>query len=41
MSDRTYLNWPFFDDHHREWSEKVEEVAKGLRVDHSDVDAAC
>ena len=41
MSDRTYLNWPFFDDHHREWSEKVEEVAKGLRVDHSHVDAAC
>ena len=38
MSDQTYLNWPFFEDCHRKWSQQVEEFAEGLSVDHNDVD---
>ena len=41
MSDHTYLNWPFFEDHHRKWSQQVEEFAAELSVDHNDVDGAC
>ncbi len=41
MADQTFLSWPFFDDAHRDWAAKVEEVAAGLSVDHSDTDAAC
>ena len=41
MADTSFLNWPFFDDVHRDWATKVEEVAKGLSVDHSDTDTAC
>jgi acyl-CoA dehydrogenase len=41
MADRSFLNWPFFDAEHRQWAALVEEVARGLRVDHSDTDAAC
>ena len=41
MSDKTYLNWPFFEDRHRNWSQQVEEVASELSVDHGDVDASC
>ena len=41
MADRSFLNWPFFDEAHREWAARVEEVASGLSVDHSDTDAAC
>jgi len=41
MSDQTYLNWPFFEDRHRDWSHQVEEVASGLSVDHKNVDDSC
>ena len=41
MSDQTYLNWPFFEDCHRKWSQKVEKFAAGLSIDHNDVDATC
>ncbi len=41
MADQSYLNWPFLDAAHRDWAAKVEDVAGGLTVDHSDIDAAC
>ena len=41
MADKSFLNWPFFDDGHRAWAARVEEVAAGLAVDHRDTDAAC
>ena len=41
MSDQTYLNWPFFEDCHRKWSQQVEEFAARLSVDHNDVDSGC
>ena len=41
MADQSFLNWPFFDDTHRVWATRVEEVAATLSVDHSDTDAAC
>ena len=41
MADQSYLHWPFFDPAHRDWAARVEEVAQGLEVDHSDTDAAC
>ena len=44
MSDRTYLDWPFFDDSHRALARDLdawatERLAAG--IDHVDVDAAC
>lgn len=42
MSDRTYLEWPFFEERHRELAEALEFwCARHLPVDHHDVDAAC
>ncbi|MEP3639498.1 MAG: acyl-CoA dehydrogenase family protein [Paracoccaceae bacterium] len=41
MADQTFLSWPFFEDTHRDWAAKVEEIATGLSVDHSDIDTAC
>lgn len=42
MSDRSFLNWPFFEDRHRAHAEKLDAwCAKHLPVDHGDVDAAC
>jgi acyl-CoA dehydrogenase len=41
MADKSFLYWPFFDDAHRDWAARLEEVAEGLSVDHSDTDAAC
>ncbi|MFT6557018.1 acyl-CoA dehydrogenase family protein [Sneathiella sp.] len=42
MSDRSFLDWPFFDDHHRHLAEELDGwCAKNLPVDHSDVDQAC
>ncbi|WP_442578757.1 acyl-CoA dehydrogenase family protein [Mesorhizobium sp. ASY16-5R] len=42
MPDRSFLNWPFFEDRHREWAERLEAwCQKNLPVDHHDVDAAC
>ena len=39
--DRTFLQWPFFEEQHRSVAEHVEQVARVLNVDHSDVDASC
>ncbi len=42
MSDRTFLNWPFFEDRHRVLAAALEVwCAAHLPVDHGDVDAAC
>src|SRR5262249_28721526 len=42
MPDRTFLNWPFFEPHHREWAAKLDAwCAANLPVDHHDIDAAC
>lgn len=42
MADRSFLNWPFFEDRHRELAEELEAWARShLPADHSDVDAAC
>lgn len=41
MPDQSYLSWPFFEDHHRDWAAQVEDVAKDLDVDHRDTDTAC
>jgi acyl-CoA dehydrogenase len=42
MADRTFLNWPFFEDKHRALSEALEDwCAANLPVDHGDADAAC
>ena len=39
--DRSFLNWPFFEEPHRHLAEHVEQVAGDLHVDHKDVDASC
>lgn len=42
MPDRSFLNWPFFEDRHRDLAEQLDAwCAKNLPVDHHDVDAAC
>lgn len=41
MADRSYLDWPFLDDRHRAWAERVEAFAGALHVDHGDTDTAC
>ncbi len=42
MADRSFLAWPFFDDRHRAWAERLESwAADNLPVAHGDVDAAC
>ncbi len=42
MSDRSFLDWPFFEPRHRELADALDAwAAKHLPVDHSDVDAAC
>jgi acyl-CoA dehydrogenase len=42
MPDRSFLDWPFFEPHHRAWAEKLDAwCGKNLPVDHHDVDAAC
>lgn len=42
MSDRTYLDWPFFEDRHRRLAAALETwCAAHLPVDHADADAAC
>jgi acyl-CoA dehydrogenase len=42
MSDRTFLDWPFFEPGHRELAAELEAwCAAHLPVDHADVDAAC
>jgi acyl-CoA dehydrogenase len=42
MSDRSFLDWPFFEPRHRELAAALEEwCASHLPVAHEDVDAAC
>ncbi len=43
MADRSFLDWPFFDDRHRELAEQLETwCADNLNdIDHSVTDAAC
>ncbi|WP_025029336.1 acyl-CoA dehydrogenase family protein [Nitratireductor aquibiodomus] len=42
MPDRSFLDWPFFEQRHRDWADKLDAwCGKNLPVDHSDVDAAC
>lgn len=42
MADRSFLNWPFFEDHHRELAAALEAwCTQHLPVDHRDVDGAC
>ena len=40
--DRSFLDWPFFEDHHRDLAAALDDwCAANLPVDHGDVDAAC
>jgi acyl-CoA dehydrogenase len=43
MSDRSFLDWPFFEDRHRALADDLDAWAAGALagVDHSDTDAAC
>ncbi|MBC7282334.1 acyl-CoA dehydrogenase family protein [Hoeflea sp.] len=43
MSDRSFLDWPFFDDAHRALADRVDQWASAelADVDHSNVDEAC
>ncbi|MBT8167560.1 acyl-CoA dehydrogenase family protein [Falsiruegeria litorea] len=42
MPDRSFLQWPFFEDRHRELAAVLDTwCADNLSVDHSDIDAAC
>ena len=43
MADKTFLDWPFFAPHHRDWAERLDAWAAGAvsSVDHSNTDAAC
>ncbi|WP_372615174.1 acyl-CoA dehydrogenase family protein [Aquicoccus sp.] len=41
MSDRSFLNWPFFENRHRALAKELEQFAARLSIDHSDTDAAC
>jgi len=40
--DTSFLNWPFFDDHHRQLAAQLELWCEAhLPVDHGDIDQAC
>ncbi len=42
MADRSFLDWPFFEDKHRHLAAGLEAwCAENLPVDHGDTDAAC
>jgi acyl-CoA dehydrogenase len=42
MADRSFLEWPFFEDRHRALAEGLDAwCSDNLHVDHSDTDAAC
>jgi acyl-CoA dehydrogenase len=43
MADRSFLDWPFFDDRHRALADEVDGWAEAHlgAIDHGDVDAAC
>ena len=41
--DQTYLDWPFFEDHHRKLADDLDKWCQNTLkdIDHSDVDKAC
>ena len=42
MADQSFLDWPFFEAHHRDLAGRLEAWCRAhLPVDHGDVDAAC
>ncbi|MDG1971269.1 MAG: acyl-CoA dehydrogenase, partial [Paracoccaceae bacterium] len=43
MPDKSFLDWPFFEDRHRTHAAALEEWAtdKLAHVDHDDIDASC
>ncbi|NOX39156.1 MAG: acyl-CoA dehydrogenase [Alphaproteobacteria bacterium] len=42
MADKTFLNWPFFEDRHRSLATEIEAWSDAnLPVDHTDTDLAC
>lgn len=41
MPDRSFLDWPFLEPHHKRLAQDLEAWAGTLDVDHSDTDAAC
>jgi len=43
MADRSFLNWPFFEERHRILADALDRWAAAnlAHIDHSDVDAAC
>ncbi len=42
MSDKSFLDWPFFEPRHRDLAARLDDwCAAHLPVDHGDVDAAC
>ena len=41
MADRSYLDWPFFEPHHKAHADALADWCGSLEVDHSDTDAAC
>jgi len=43
MRDASWLDWPFFDDHHRAMARELDDWCGGAlaHVDHTDTDAAC
>lgn len=43
MADKTFLNWPFFDDKHRDLAQRLDVWAQKelAAIDHSDTDVAC
>ncbi|WP_419911421.1 acyl-CoA dehydrogenase family protein [Hoeflea sp.] len=43
MADRSFLNWPFFDDQHRDYYERFDAwVGANLAdIDHGDIDESC
>lgn len=41
MADRSYLDWPFFEPHHKAHADALAGWCASLEVDHSDTDAAC
>ncbi|MCV0426874.1 MAG: acyl-CoA dehydrogenase family protein, partial [Roseibium sp.] len=43
MADKTFLQWPFFEDRHRDLADEVDDWAKAnlVRLDHDDTDAVC
>ncbi|MEP3055482.1 acyl-CoA dehydrogenase family protein [Ascidiaceihabitans sp.] len=43
MADKTFLNWPFFEDRHRDLAQRLDAWAANnlAGIDHTDTDAAC